>query len=495
MELRLYQERIIQEARVKLREIKARLAAAGVKRGPRLLIQLGTGGGKTAISAFITQSSVKNNRSVAFLCHRDFLVDQTSKTYARLSLDHSFIAAGRWHNPWSPVHIGMVQSAKSRLAKINAPALCIWDEAHHIGAATWSAIMAQWNDATHIGLSATPIRLDGKGLDTWFDDIVIGPSVAWLIANQYLSDYRAYAPSSPDLTGLHTRAGEFVTSEVDELMDRSVVIGDMVRDYRNYAPGRRAVYFCASIKHSQHVAASFCAAGIPAQHLDGTHSTWERTTAARSFAAGELQVLTNVDLFGEGYDLAAQAERDVTIEAVGLARPTQSVGLFMQQVGRALRPKENKAVILDHAGNISKHGLPDDDREWSLTGLKKQASGGSTTRQCENCFAMIPLAKRTCPHCGVVKSSEAVGAREVETKDGDLHEIDKDTLRKAKKLEEWQATSLDELIDIGKRRGYANAEKWAGFMWTSRKRKDDAREHARRQQMDFYEQLAMERFG
>jgi DNA repair protein RadD len=487
---RPYQVDLIAAARLKLREIKDRLQAQGLDRGPRLLIQCPTGGGKTVIAGTIMKALVDKQATPArFLCHRDFLVDQTSKTYATLGLDHSFMAAGKWFNQFSPVHVGMVQTVKARLAKYSVPKWVMWDEAHHIGAASWSKIMEEWDSATHIGFTATPCRLDGKGLDAFFDDIVLGPSVGWLISQGYLSDYVAYAPSSPDLTGLHTRMGDYIASEVDEVMDKAVVIGDMVRDYQQYAPGRRAVYFCASIKHSEHVAASFNAAGIPARHLDGTHKTWERNQAAMQFADGDLQVLTNVDLFGEGYDLAAQAGRDVTIECVGLARPTQSLGLFMQQVGRALRPKADKAIILDHAGNISKHGLPDDDREWGLAGRKKAPGNASTVRQCSECFAMIPVMKMKCPECGFVKKAEAVGAREVNTKDGDLHEIDKDAIRKSRKLEEWQCSTLEELIDLGRRRGYSDPIKWAGFMWTSKKKRALAKEHAAKQQLDFYEKV------
>jgi len=497
--LRSYQDELIQKARVKLREIRERLKAKGLKRGPRLLIQCPTGGGKTAISAFMVQSAASlGNVPVRFNCHRDFLVDQTAQTYDRLKLDYSFIASGRWYNPYPPIHIGMVQSIRSRLAKVPKPKFVLWDEAHHIGAASWAKIMEEWEDATHIGLTATPCRLDGKGLDAYFDDIVLGPPVAWLIANGYLSDYRAYAPSSPDLAGIHIRGKDYDRDEVDEVMDKRVIIGNMVRDYRQYAFGKLAVYFCASIKHSQHVAGMFNEAGIPAMHLDGDHETWERNQAAANFADRKLMVLTNVDLFGEGYDLAAQAKRDVRIECVGLARPTKSTGLFLQQVGRALRPGDDKAVILDHAGNINEHGLPDDEREWSLQGLKKRDGGsGSTTQQCTGCFAQIPATARKCPHCqAVLKVAAAPGeGRQIEEKDGDLHEIDRVALRKSQKLEEWQAGSIDELIDIAKRRGYSNPEKWAGHMWTSRKQREAAREYSAKQQMDFYNKLAMERFG
>ena len=488
MKLRDYQEDQVARTRLALRNLRK----AGKK--PRVLLQLPTGGGKTAIASFITKAAVERGNTVDFLCHRDFLVDQTSKTFGRLDLDHTFIAAGRWHNQWSPVRVGMVNTLRNRLEKVRPPDICIWDEAHHISAASWAAIMNHWPDATHIGLSATPVRLDGKGLDAHFEELVPGPAVEWLIKQGYLSDYRAYTPSTPDLSGIHTRGGDYRRDEIDAEMNRSVIIGDMVQHYKRLSPGMRGVYFCSSISHSEHTAAAFREAGIVAVHLDGTHSTFDRKQAAMGFARGDIKVLTNVDLFGEGYDLAAQAEMDVTIEMVGLARPTQSLGLYMQQVGRALRPAEGKtAIILDHAGNIERHGLPDDERDWSLTGIKKtQGDGGSKTKECPSCFARIHVNCRACPHCGASQELEGEGGgggREVEQEDGELQEVDKEAIRKARKLEEWQCSSLAELIDLGKRRGYKNPEKWAGFMWTSRKQKRAKREHADKQQMDFYEQI------
>lgn len=493
MQDREFQTKIIQEAREKLRVLRKTVKG----RAPRLLIQCPTGGGKTVIASRITKALVDNGKRVDFMAHRDFLVDQTAKTFSRLALDYSFVASGKWFNPWPPVHIDMVQTLKSRLALVSAPAYAIVDECHHAPASTYTKIMDAWKDTTFIGLTATPCRLDGKGLDAYFDDIVLGPSVKWLIDSGYLADYVAYAPSSPDLTGLHTRMGDYVQNEVDEVMDKAVIIGDMVRDYRQYADGLRAVYFCTSIKHSEHVAASFNAAGIPAMHLDGGHQTWERREAARRMADGEVQVFTNVDLFGEGYDLSAQAERDVPIQCVGMARPTKSLGMFMQQAGRMLRPWGGKSVLLDHAGNMMAqgHGLPDDDREWSLAGVDKRQA---EVVQCSGCGATVPAVTIVCRHCGVKlrdakKRKAPIGARQVEMKDGDLHEVDRDAMRKSKKLEEWQASSLAELIDIGKQRGYDFPEQWAARLWTNKQAKEEAREYAKKQQMEFFEAAMIER--
>jgi DNA repair protein RadD len=493
MQERAFQTAIIQEAREKLRVLRKTVKG----RAPRLLIQSATGSGKTVTSARITQGLLASNKRVDFLAHRDFLIDQTAKTYHKFGMDYSFIASGRWYNPWPPVHLDMVQTLKSRLDRVTAPDYAHIDECHHSPAAGYVKIMDAWKDTTFFGWTATPCRLDGKGLDAYYDDIVTGPSVKWLIDSDYLADYVAYAPSSPDLTGLHVRMGDYVQNEVDEVMDKAVIIGDMVRDYKQYAAGLRAVYFCTSIAHSKHVAASFNAAGIPAMHLDGESSTLERREAALRMADGDLQVFTNVDLFGEGYDLSAQAERDVPIQCVGMARPTKSLSMFMQQAGRMLRPWGGKSVLLDHAGNMMAqgHGLPDDDRVWSLAGVEKRTS---ETVQCSGCGATVPAVTIVCRHCGVVlreakKRAAPMGARQVEMKDGDLHEVDRDAIRKSKKLEEWQASSLDELIDIGKRRKYDWPEEWAARIWTSKQAKEDAREYARKQQMDFFEKAAIER--
>jgi DNA repair protein RadD len=491
VELRDYQNDLVDRTRIALRDLR--------KKGKRknVLIQLPTGGGKTAIASKIASSAVERGKTVDFLCHRDFLVDQTSKTFARLDLDHSFVAAGRWHNQWTPVRVCMINTLRNRLEKVRAPDVCIWDEAHHISAATWAAIMDHWPDAVHIGLSATPVRLDGKGLDNHFEELIVGPSIEWLIKQGYLSDYIMFTPSTPDMSGIHTRGGDFKKDEVDAEMNRSVIIGNMVEHYRREAMDRLGVYFCASISHSERTAQAFRDAGIPAVHLDGTHSTTERRAAAIAFARREIKVLTNVDLFGEGYDLAAQAEMDVTIEMVGLARPTQSLGLYMQQIGRALRPDGDKvAIILDHAGNLDRHGLPDEERDWSLSGVKKRDGHVNTTKECPSCKARIHDNCKICPHCKAVQD-EAIddgkggGAadRAVLEEDGELQQVDKDAVKKARKLEEWQCSSIAELIDLAKRRNYNNPEKWAGFMWTSRKQKKQKRDHAAKQQMNFYEQI------
>lgn len=341
---------------------------------------------------------------------------------------------------------------------------------HHTAAKSWAEIHEQFPDAAHIGLSATPERLDGTGLRKFFKNLIIGPSVASLIEDGYLSSYKLYAPAGPDLDGVHTTAGDFNKKELAEAMRRSTVTGDVIEHYRRYAAGKRMVLFAWSIESSKEMAAKFNAAGIAAEHVDGSTDQATRFSAMERFKAGKTLVLCNVDLFGEGIDVPA-------IEAVALLRPTQSLALYLQQVGRSLRPAPGKdyAVILDHAGNCRRFGLPDDPREWSLEGRKRgRATDGSMPiRQCPQCYAVSSAAALACRSCG---HKFLTMSREIEEVEGELAEVDPSIARHERIREQTAADTLEALIAVGRTRGYRNPEKWAGHVWKARQARKMARD-------------------
>lgn len=460
MQLRPYQ--------VRLYDGLLREARAGHK---AILAVLPTGGGKTVVASALMSNAVLKGKSAWFCCHRDFLIEQTSATMRAFGLPHGYIAAGRPEG-LVPVMCVSVDTLRSRLSRTTIrPSLVIWDEAHHSRAESWQRVWDWFGPGvTHIGLTATPQRLDGRGLGVvpgqpgGFTAMVEGPTTAELMRMKNLSGYRAFAPSSVDLRGVHTVAGDFNQHELAEAVEKSVIVGDIIGHYRRQANGLKAVYFCVNVDYSKRLAAAFNAAGIPAAHIDGNSSSVERVAAARGLATGHLKVLSNCSLFGEGFDLAAVAGQDVTLEAVGLVRPTQSLALHLQQIGRALRPKADPAIILDHAGNIERHGLPDDERHWTLDGKKKGPATKTTVKTCKVCYGVSPINARICACCGApFVTAERDDPAHL---DGTLVEIDPEARRRLLQKQVANAKTLDELKAIGRKRGYKPG--WAYFIWKAR---------------------------
>lgn len=473
MKLRNYQTQLINDARAELR----RLTPLVEGRKPRLVMQLGCGGGKTILAASMAASAIDRGGSAAFLCHRDFLLKQSSDTFSRASIDHSYIANGRWFNPWTTCHIGMIGSMKSRISKIKAPSLCFIDEAHHCVAETWNAVLDYWPQTTFILLSATPgMRTDGKGLEEVADGIVCGPSNAKLIEEGALSDYVWYAPTEPNMKNVNMRMGEVIQSEAEKAMSGKI-IGDIVKSYKKYADGALAVYFAQTVKLSKTYAEAFNEAGIPSAHLDADTPTAERESIIRKAADGHIKVLFNVGLFGEGFDMAAMAGKPITIDAVGICRITKSFPLLVQMAMRSMRAKDYPGIILDHAGAYREHNwLPDDDVEWTLHGAERKAVGAGI-KQCDNCGAALRRGTLVCTSCGFAniqtKEGKAIERSGPVHVDGELDAIDREEIRRQReeaisdmKVKRSQARTLEDLINIEKDMGYRSG--WARHIWKSR---------------------------
>lgn len=449
IQLRDYQTKAIEDMRAALRDHDSILF-----RGP-------TGCGKTVIASYMAQQSAARQRKVIFGVHRIELANQTAKTFDQFGIKYGYIAAGYGYNPFALVQIASADTLRNRPELIKGCRLFVPDEAHLWAAPTRAGLIqeAKGHKAKVVGLSATPERPDGKPLDM-FDVIVEGPSEASLIASGNLSEYRAFAPSRPDLSGLHTQAGDYVVGELEERFDKPAIHGDAIQSWRKYASGKRTMVFAISRAHGQHVTDAYNEAGIPAVYIDGTTPQGERRARIEKFADGRALILVSIALCIEGFDLSAQVGRDVPVEAVQLLNPTKSLPRARQMMGRALRPKPEPAIILDHVNIIMNadgtvnHGFPDDDREWSLSGADRRAQVGVADfniKQCASCFGQYRAAMRVCPYC---TSESVVKERRIEQIEGELEEIRrKDEARRDMR----SSRDLDSVARLAVERGYKPA--------------------------------------
>ena len=454
MKLRDYQQQAIDDIRDAFR--------AGSR---SVLLQLPTGGGKTVIFSEACRLATSKGNSVLILVHRRELVDQASDKLTRIGVDHGIICAG-YKPSVSKVQVASVQTLARRL-KLQpfTPQLIIIDEAHHCTKAnTWGKVLSYWSDARLIGVTATPCRLDGKGLKHVFNTLITGPSVAELTAAGHLSPAKLWAPPVRiDLSKLKTRAGDYVAEQAGEAMSDKAIIGDVVAHYKRHADGVPAIAFCCNVYHAEIVARDLRANGISAQTLFGSTPKPDRATTVRDFADGRVQVLVTVDVVSEGFDCPAAG-------AALLLRPTKSEALYLQQVGRVLRPWSGKshAIVLDHVGNIRQHGFPDEERDWTLNDrLKRGSKGGPAApavRECPECFAAFKPSP-VCPSCGHEFIRQEGG---IQNLPGELQELRREEAqRRVRRREVGQARTLEQLLEVAKQRGYKPG--WAYRMMESRK--------------------------
>jgi DNA repair protein RadD len=392
-----------------------------------VLLVVPTGGGKTVIFAYVTEGAARKGNRVLVVAHRRELIRQASRKLADAGVDHGIIAPG-FSRTNDPVQVASIQTIGRRPMAFGMFDLIIIDEAHHSIAGSYVQLIAAQPQAKLLGVTATPERADGRGLGISvggvFDDMVLGPSVQDLVDGGYVTPARVFGPAvRPDLSGVRIRGGDYEKSGLEVAMDVPTLTGDAVSHYARHVPGQPNIAFCVSVQHAKNVAATFRAAGWRAFAVDGTDDADYRDRVINGLATGETQVLCTCDLISEGLDVPA-------VSAVSLLRPTQSLGLYLQQVGRGLRPAPGKThlTVLDHAGCVMTHGLPEDDRTWSLTGREKKAPPPAI-KQCPTCFTIHKPAQ-ACPACGhcYAKTGSAAG-RELQQVEGDLMEISAEMLR------------------------------------------------------------------
>lgn len=366
----------------------------------RILLVLPTGAGKTLTAASMLASALGKGSRSMFVAHRLELIDQTVSTFARLGIDSiGVIRSGdKRQDVTQPIQVASIQTlVRRRRPEANVVFI---DEAHRAMAPSYErAIFQAYPDAVIVGITATPCRGDGKPLDR-FSILIEGATYSQLLAEGHLVEPMVYStPVLPDLTSVRTSGGDFNAEDLERAVNTGALIGNLGEAWQRHAEGRRTVVFAVGVAHSQAIVAMFRGLGVRAEHVDGTTPETERRAILARLASGETTVVSNVGVLCEGWDLPS-------CKCLMIARPTKSLGLYMQMAGRILRPWEGATpIIFDHGGNVDRvvngepMGMPHQDRVWSLDGKPKRA-GSMPVKMCRACFAQIQSALMICPHCG-----------------------------------------------------------------------------------------------
>lgn len=438
--LRDYQQQALDDVRAKYR--------SGIK---RVILTMPTGSGKTATATKLAQMSTRKGKSVLFVAHRRELVEQLSEALWAWGVPHGVILPGAKQEQESVQVASLGSLVRRSIPQVD---MIVIDECHHaVDGSMYGRVVEANPMAFLLGLTATPCRLDGRGLSDYFDIIVEGPDINYLIDSGYLVKPVIYSHSLPDLGKVKTIGGDYAKEASAEAMSGAIV-GDAIREFATRGQ-RPAISFSPTVKHAEQTAERFRQHGYSAEALSGNTSAENRRDILRRLEAGHLDVLASCDVVSEGTDIPV-------VGTAILLRPTQSFVVYRQQVGRALRPAAGKdrAIILDHAGNAIKHGLPTDETEWTLEGRKKSKRSDSAGKRCSECFAISSAGASVCIDCGkpfVVKSR-----RDLLLVDGELHEL----TRLPVMHDRAKAKTLEELRAIERSRGYKRG--WANHVWNAR---------------------------
>lgn len=348
-ELRPYQVDVI---------AKLEQAIAAGKR--KILLVAPTGSGKTVIMAAVIDAVVAKRQRALLIAHRREIISHTSRKLFDREIRHGIIQSGFAPRPLEAVQVASIQTLRVRALSSDAlrlpPAeLLIIDETHHARADTYQKVINAYPHAVLIGLTATPCRGDGRGLGNIFEVMIECPQVAALTSQGYLVRSRVYAPVNPNLTGVTVRNGDYAENELAHLMDRAKLVGDIVTHWHRHAERRATIVYATSVAHSVHIRDELRRSNVLAEHIDGSTPTEERDRILAQLARGDVEVVCNCMVLTEGFDCP-------DVGCLVLARPTKSLGLYRQMIGRGLRsaPDKMDCVILDHAGAVFQHGFPDD---------------------------------------------------------------------------------------------------------------------------------------
>lgn len=444
MELRPYQLDLFQ---------KTQTAFLQGYRRPLVVAPCGAG------KSYLFAEMVRKTRGEALvLTHRQELKEQHETLFRNLGIEN--------------VRVAMILTEANRLGQYQTPALVVADEAHLSRSNSWMRVIEHYNTWT-VGLTATPVRLDGKPLGDIFDTLIVGVDVKWLVEHQNLAPYEYYAPTLVETDGLRTVAGDYVVSDLEKLMNERAVYGDVIKTYRRFAAGERSIAYCVSVSHARIVSEAFNSAGIRAEAISAGTLPRRRQEIMEAFRRGDITILCNVGIISEGVSIDE-------VTCCMLIRPTESVALGIQQMMRCMRYLPGKvAKIIDFVGNYTRVGLPDDERMWSLgEPLKRKprtdGNGDFYIRTCPECYLTFKTAP-ICPFCGhtyplhprEIKAHEEIELQRITAEEMARVEAEKKKARQ----EQGRARTFEELVAIGKAKGYKNPAFWASQVMRGRRRR------------------------
>jgi superfamily II DNA or RNA helicase len=401
------------------------VAFATGRRAP--LLVLPTGSGKTVIAAELMRRSVAAGERVLFLAPRRELIAQTSAKLDAVGVTHGVILAGADERAVlaAAVQVGSVDTLVARVLRrqtLTLPAydLVVVDEAHLSITHVRQRLLSLWPTARRIGLTATPTRKDGRALGLLYDALVEPATTAALVDLGYLAPARYFSWPSPDLAGVRTYAGDYNLADLERVMNQARLLADVVATWLQRAGDRRTIVYACGIAHAVALAEAFRREGVAAEHVDAGTPAAERAATFARFRAGTTQVMTNCFLAAYGFDLPA-------LSCVVLARPTKSLMLYLQMLGRGLRIADGKrdCLVLDHSGAVHRHGFATDERRWTLDGRTAlvpspvRVKGPREAKECPECHA-VWIDGATCPECGYQLRPKG---KMVETLAGELVEL------------------------------------------------------------------------
>jgi DNA repair protein RadD len=458
MELRPYQSTALDK-----------IKSAFLRGNHRVMVCSPTGSGKGVMLSAIINSAARKGTKVLFLVHRTEILFQVSDYMDSYDICHGLIKSGEVYDPRHKVDLASVQTMIRRIKHkdFGHYDMIVVDEAHHSTAATYIEIIEKYAPKLLIGFTATPCRKSGMGLGALYNELIIVETMANLVDQGYLVPVRYFAPFEPDLKGVKITGGDYNEKQLSMTMMQGAITANIVDKWKQLGEDRQTVCFTTTVAHSIAVCEKFRAEGIDAEHVDGATDPEERKDILKRYSRGEFKILCNCAVFTEGVDIPS-------ISCVIMARPTKSIVMYLQCVGRGMRLADGKTdmILLDMAGVYWEHGPITEITNWTLNENTKMVSKENEKRKERNSRPITCLSchhvytgQLKCPHCGTIPVKERYG-QDVEEIDAVLGEIvykggtGKEKSKKTKQftMEEKQSW-FSQLVQHGKTKGYKDG--WA----------------------------------